>query len=74
MAKDRAGDPKRVPAISFPLPSTVPPKGREPLRLDIKKSDNYTAGSSNPIIEMMDVDDWVNHRRDDNHPQFGKGQ
>ena len=73
MAKDKARDPKRIPPISFPLPSTVKPRGREPLRLDnnTKIGDGFSAGSRNPIIEMMETDDLVNLRRDSNHPRFG---
>lgn len=73
MAKDRARDPKRLPPIKFPLPSTIKPKGREPLRLDPtdKIGDHFTAGSHNPIIEMMDHDDLINLRRDSNDPRFG---
>jgi hypothetical protein len=73
MAKDKARDPKRIPPIKFPLPSTIKPKGREPLRLDTtdKIRDGFTAGSRNPIIEMMDQDDLVNMKRDSNHLGFG---
>jgi hypothetical protein len=73
MAKDKARDPRRIPPISFPLPSTIKPKGREPLRLNNtdKIGDGFSAGSRNPIIEMMETDDLINLRRDSNHPKFG---
>lgn len=76
MAKDKARDPRRIPPISFPLPSTLKPKGREPLRLDPteKIGDRFTAGSKNPIIEMMDQDDLVNMKRDSNHLGYGGSQ
>lgn len=73
MPKDRANDPRRVPPIKFPLPSTIKPRGREPLHLDPtdKIGDQFIAGSHNPIIEMMDQDDLINLRRDSNDPRFG---
>jgi hypothetical protein len=57
--KDRAKDPKRVPPISFPLPSTLPPRGREPLRLDNSNRirDRYVPGSQNPVTEMLDAEE-----------------
>ena len=57
MAKDRARDPRRVPPISFPLPTTVPPRGRDPLRLDRtdRIADRYVPGSQNPITEMLEA-------------------
>jgi len=68
MAKDRARDPRRVPPISFPLPSTIKPRGREPLRLDNTERirDRFVPGSRNPIIDMMDEDDLANLKRDSN--------
>jgi len=70
MAKDKARDPRRIPPISFPLPSTIKPKGREPLSLKGTDTigDGFSSGSRNPIIEMMDTDDLVNLKRDSNHP------
>lgn len=57
MAKDKARDPKRVPPISFPLPSTIKPRGREPLRLDNtdRIRDRFVPGSQNPLTEMLDA-------------------
>jgi hypothetical protein len=59
MAKDRARDPRRVPPISFPLPSTVPPRGRDPLRLDNTNriKDRYVPGSQNPVTDMLDAEE-----------------
>jgi hypothetical protein len=59
MAKDRARDPRRVPPISFPLPTTVPPRGRDPLRLDNTNriKDRYVPGSQNPITEMLEAEE-----------------
>ena len=76
MAKDKARDPRRIPPISFPLPSTIKPKGREPLRLDPtdKIKDTYSAGSRNPIIDMMDTDDLTLLKRDNNNPKFGRSE
>jgi hypothetical protein len=76
MTKDRARDPRRVPPISFPLPSTIKPKGREPLRLDPTDRfiDNYSAGSRNPLIEMMDEDELANLKRDNNNPKYGRAE
>jgi hypothetical protein len=73
MSKDKARDPNRIPPIKFPLPSTIKPKGREPLRLEPtdKIGDHFSAGSRNPIIEMMDTDDLVNLKRDSNRHGFG---
>lgn len=73
--KDNSKNPRRVPPpISFPLPSTIKPKGREPLKLDSTERiiDSFSAGSRNPIIEMADTDDIVNMKRDSNHLGFGK--
>jgi len=59
MAKDRARDPRRVPPISFPLPTTIKPRGREPLRLDNSNRirDRYVPGSQNPVTEMLDAEE-----------------
>ena len=57
MAKDRANDPKRVPPISFPLPSTIKPN-REHLRVDRSSiRDRFVPGSQNPKTEMQDLDE-----------------
>ena len=67
--KDKAKDPRRVPPpISFPLPSTLPPRAREPLHLDStdRIKDGFVAGSRNPIIETMDQDELTLLRRDSN--------
>jgi hypothetical protein len=75
--KDKAKDPRRVPPpISFPLPSTIPPRGREPLRLDRTDTirDGFAAGSRNPIIETMDTDELTLLKRDSNRINpLGKG-
>jgi hypothetical protein len=67
MTKDRAHDPRRVPPISFPLPSTVRP-GRDKLRLDAtdRIKDRYTPGSQNPIVEMFDPEESEQVKRDNN--------
>jgi hypothetical protein len=68
MAKDRARDPNRIPPISFPLPSTILPRGREPLLLDKTEriKDRYTPGSQNPLNEMLDAEEAAMIKRDNN--------
>jgi hypothetical protein len=62
MAKDRANDPRRVPPISFPLPSTIKPN-REPLRVDRTSiRDRFVPGSQNPTTEMQDAEEAY-HRK-----------
>ena len=72
--KDKAKDPRRVPPpISFPRELT----GEELLKRkradelwamknERNKSDQYVAGSRNPIIETMDQDELTLLRRDSN--------
>lgn len=67
--KDKAKDPRRVPPpISFPLPSTLPPRAREPLHLDHTNriKDRYVPGSQNPLNEMLDPEEAANIKRDKN--------
>jgi hypothetical protein len=73
--KDKARDPRRVPPpISFPRELT----GEELLKRkradelwamknERNKSDQYVAGSRNPIIETMEQDDLTLLKRDSNY-------
>jgi hypothetical protein len=73
--KDKAKDPRRVPPpISFPRELT----GEELLKRkradelwamknERNKSDQYVAGSRNPIIETMEQDDLTLLKRDSNY-------
>ena len=73
--KDKAKDPRRVPPpISFPRELT----GEELLKRkradelwamknERNKSDQYVAGSRNPIIETMDTDELTLLKRDSNY-------
>ena len=48
--------PKVVPPISFPLPSTIKSTNRIP-DAKYEKTDNFIAGSQNPVRDTADYDE-----------------
>ena len=57
--------PKVVPPISFPLPSTIKSTNRIP-DAKYEKTDNFIAGSQNPIRETADYDERTLAEYDNN--------
>ena len=57
--------PKVVPPISFPLPSTIKSTNRIP-DAKYEKTDNFIAGSQNPVRDTADYDERILAEYDNN--------